>query len=335
MTRRVSVITVTYQSAAEIGDAIASAQVAAQRADVDAEFVVVDNASTDGSAGVVEAACHGARVIRNAANVGFGAANNQAFDVATGDAWLLLNPDATLEPDALRLLLEFYDDHPQAAGVAPAIAGGGARDRSFERGGAESAGMLPGMAAVIGHFLLVNRLLPGDRGGAWRGFQLTRRPQLGPRRVDWASGAVVLLRPAAVRQVGGFDPAIFMYGEDVELSERLARSGWQMWLLPAAHAWHKIASSQSGVSTRWVDSLHQGMARRSGRIRLIIFDVVLGGSLLARAAASQGRRPETRLHRRRMRASGSRALRLALTTARRGPRAQAGPAAQDGGAGVR
>jgi GT2 family glycosyltransferase len=181
--------------------------------------------------------------------------------------------------------------------------------------------MLPGTASAIGHFLFLNRLLPGDRGGAWRGFQLTRRPGLGPRRVEWASAAALLLRPGAIRQVGGFDPTIFMYGEDVELGERLARAGWQMWLVPGAHAWHTIASSQSGVSTRWIDSLHDAMARRSGRFRLTVFDFVLGVSLLTRAAATRGRRPEACLHRRRMKASGDRALRLARTAARHGPSA--------------
>jgi GT2 family glycosyltransferase len=189
--------------------------------------------------------------------------------------------------------------------------------------------MLPGTASAIGHFLFLNRLLPGDRGGAWRGFQLTRRPGLGPRRVEWASAAALLLRPAAIRQVGGFDPTIFMYGEDVELGERLARAGWQMWLVPAAHAWHTIASSQSGVSTRWIDSLHDAMARRSGRIRLTFFDFVLGVSLLTRAAATRGRRPEARLHRRRMKASGGRALRLARTAARHGPSAASDQAAPE------
>ena len=325
MSRRVTVVTVTYQSAAEVGDAIASARVAGQRAGVDLEFAIVDNASVDGSAEAVERAAPDAIVVRNAVNVGFGAANNQAFEVATGDAWLLLNPDARLEPDALDLLLRFYDDHPRAAKVAPAIAGGGAHDRSFGPGGAESAGMLPGFAAVIGHFLLVNRLLPGDRGGSWRGFQLTRRPSLGPRPVEWASAAVVLVRPAAIRQVGGFDTSIFMYGEDVELGERLARAGWQSWLVPEAHAWHSIASSQSGISTRWVDSVLGQAARGSGRLRVVLLDLVLGASLLARAVATRGRRPEARLHRRRMKASGKRALQLALLTARHGVPARPSP----------
>jgi N-acetylglucosaminyl-diphospho-decaprenol L-rhamnosyltransferase len=326
--RRVSIIAVTYHSAGEICEALASARAAAEEAGVDPQIIVVDNASSDRSAEAVEACAPGAVVIRNSTNVGFGSANNQAFDVATGDPWLLLNPDARLEPDTLGRLIDFYDEHPAAAFVAPSIAGGGARDDSFERG-AESAGMLPGLASAIGHFFCLNRLLPGDRGGPLRGFQLTRRPRLGPRRIEWGSAAVLLLRPAAIRQVAGFDSRIFLYGEDVDLGDRLGRAGWQAWLVPTARAWHTIASSQAGVSTGWVDGLHGTIARRSGRLRLVMFDLVLAVSLLARAAAARDGSPAGRLHRRRMRASGERAASLAIAAARHGPRDSGGPRVPD------
>jgi GT2 family glycosyltransferase len=307
---RVSVITVAFQSAAEINEALESARCAAREADMELELIVVDNASADGSADTVAKCAPDAVLIRNRENVGFGRANNQAFEIATGQWWVLLNPDARLEPDALRLLVDFIESHPRAAAVAPAIAGGGAASASFAGGGAESCGMLPGLRSAAGHFLFLNRLLPGDRGGAWRGFQLTRRPRLGPRPVQWASAAALLVRPAAVRAVGGFDPAIFLYGEDVEIGERLGNQGWQIWLLPEALAWHRIASSQGGVSTRWVDSLHIDMARHAGRLGLVSFDVLLAVGLLARALAARGRGEEAKRHRRRMAAGSARALRL-------------------------
>ena len=262
MGRKITVVTVTYQSAADIAVALVSAVAAARHAGVDAELIVIDNASSDDSAGEAQRAAPQAVVIRNAVNVGYGSANNQAFQRATGEPWLLLNPDASIEMDALGELLKFYDTHPMAAVVAPSIAGGGQRHESFGPGGAESAGMLPGVASAVGHFLFANRLLPGDRGGAWRGFQLTRRPSLGPRRVEWASGAAALLRPAALRQVGGFDESIFLYGEDVDLGARLGRAGWEAWLVPDARARHGIAASQGGVSTGWVDQLDAAMRSR-------------------------------------------------------------------------
>ncbi len=161
--------------------------------------MLVDNKPGDGTADAALEVAPEARVIRNDENVGFGRACNQGFAIATADWWLLLNPDATLDERALAHLVAFAEAHPGAGAVAPIITGAGL-DR------AESAGMQPGLRSAIGHFWLLNRLLPGDRGGPWRGLQLHRRLDLGPRKVEWASGGALLLRPAAVRAVGGSTP---------------------------------------------------------------------------------------------------------------------------------
>ncbi|MDQ3871546.1 MAG: glycosyltransferase, partial [Chloroflexota bacterium] len=269
------------------------------------ELIVVDNASSDGSANLVADLHPAARVVRNPVNEGFGAANNRAFELASGSVWLLLNPDAVLEADALGHLLSFLASHPRAGAAAPAIASPG-------HGAAESCGMAPGLRSAIGHFLFVNRLLPDDRGGAWRGFQLHRRKDLRPRRVDWASAAALALRPAAVRAVGGFDPSFFLYGEDVDLGERLGRAGWDVWLVPSARAHHLIAASQGGISTRWLDGIHAVYARRANRAGTVAFALVIALGLSLRAAmASLPRAGASRLHADRMRAASFRALRLA------------------------
>jgi N-acetylglucosaminyl-diphospho-decaprenol L-rhamnosyltransferase len=300
----VSLVTVTYNSREFVGQSIESVVTAAARAGVDLEVVVVDNASTDGSADVVRALHPAAHVIRNEANVGFGAANNQAFELASGTTWLLLNPDAVLEPDALGELLRFLRANPRAGAAAPSIGGGGAR--------AESCGMSPGIRSAMGHFLFVNRLLPDDRGGAWRGFQLHRREGVRARRVDWASAAALALRPEAVRSVGGFDSSFFLYGEDVDLGERLNAAGWEVCLVPSARAWHVIAGSQGGVSTRWLDGIHELYARRANRLQAIVFDLIIAlGLSLRAAAASLPRGSRSRVHAARMRAGCLRALTLA------------------------
>ena len=303
---RVSLVTVTYNSRELVGRSIESAVTAAERAGVDLEVLVVDNASSDRSAELVSSLHPAAQVIRNEANVGFGAANNQAFELASGTTWLLLNPDAALEPGALAELLRFLRASPRAGAAAPSIGSAG-------HAGAESCGMSPGIRSAIGHFLFVNRLLPDDRGGAWRGFQLQRREGVQARRVDWASAAVLALRPEAVRAVGGFDPSFFMYGEDVDLGDRLNAAGWEVWLVPGAHASHLIAASQGGVSTRWLDGIHDLYARRANRLQTVVFDLVIAlGLSLRAAAASLPRRSETRrVHAARMRAGFLRALTLA------------------------
>jgi len=303
--RLITAIVVTYNSADDVGAALLSIRESAERARVRLETVVIDNASIDATVSVVREVNPSARIIENAVNVGFGAANNQGFEAAEGEYWLLLNPDATLDGRALSELVAFLDRHPDAAAVGPSVESAGA-------GAAESAGMAPSLRSIAGHFLFLNRLLPGDLGGPYRGLQLHRRAgSRSARRVEWLGAMAVLLRPVAIRHVGGFDARIFMYGEDVDLGVRLHAAGWSLWLLPTARARHLVAASQGGVSTRWVDAVHGHYARRAGPLRVVAFDAILAVGLGIRALASTSSGSDGRqLHRRRVRASAGRAVRL-------------------------
>jgi N-acetylglucosaminyl-diphospho-decaprenol L-rhamnosyltransferase len=167
--------------------------------------------------------------------------------------------------------------------------------------------MLPGLRSAIGHFLFVSRALEGDRGGPWRGFQVQRRPALGPRELEWASGGGLLLRPQAVRDVEGFDPGYFLYAEDVDLGRRLMAAGWETWLLPSATVHHSVAASSGGVSDRWFRALHDDYAQHSDRVRASLFDLIAGTGLLLRAVAVRG----DRLQRRRMAVAARAAFGLA------------------------
>lgn len=297
----ISVVAVTFNSSADIVGALQSAVEAARGIPGRIELIVVDNASHDGSARLVRETFPSAQLIQNDVNVGFGRAVNQAMDIAHGDRLLLLNPDARLAPDTLEILLSSLDR----------LRGGGAAPSIGERG-AESAGMAPGIRAALGHFLYINRILPGEHGGPWRGVQLRRSPSLEPRRVDWASAAVLLLDARAVGDVSGFDESFFLYGEDVDLGIRLRDAGHQVWLVPAARASHAIAASQGGVSTGWVDALHHLCARGGGRFRPLAFDVVMAAGLTIRTMSEHVRSRGQRggVHGRRMRAGALRAWRL-------------------------
>ena len=138
---------------------------------------------------------------------------------------------------------------------------GAGRDR------AESAGMQPGIRSALGHFLLLNRLLPrGDRGGfVARHPAPTAARDLDARMVEWASGGALLLRPDAIRQVGGFDPSFFLYADDVDLGARLSPPGWETWLVRTATAEHSVAATSGGVTDRWYVALHDYYARTAPR----------------------------------------------------------------------
>lgn len=309
--RTLSVVTVTYNSEALVSEALRSAQAAAATVRLATELIVIDNASADATCVVVTRDFPAARVLANEENIGFARANNQAFAMAGGDLWLLLNPDARLDAQGLRPLVEFLERNPAVAAVAPSI-------RTNSGRGPEFAGMSPSLLSMLGHYFLLNRLLWSDRGGPWRGTMLQRRPRLGPRPVDWLGAAVLLLRPEAIRSIGGFDPRFFLYGEDVDLGERLRGAGWELWLVPEARASHLIAGSQGRVSTRWVDASHAHYSRRGGPRQVLAHDLVLALALTPRAVLSTvcDRSPEGRIHAAMLRASARQAWGYSCRTLR-------------------
>jgi hypothetical protein len=311
-TPAISVVLVTYQSQSCVVAAIRSAVAAVEAAGLEYELLVVDNASTDGTAETVAATFPIATVVRNSDNRGFGQANNQAFDRALGEFLLLLNPDAELEVRSVARLVGFLRHTPSAVGAAPTIMGPG---RS------ESCGMLPSLRSMIGHYFFLNRLFPFPANSSWRGFALPRTRSPRPILVGWASAAALMLRADVTRAVGGFDESFFLYGEDIELCERLGKHG-TLWLVPDAIAHHLIAASQGRVTTKWVDALDRLYARSAGRTKLAVFDLVmaLGLGIRAALALSRSKDPETALHRRRMTASARRCLALAFLALRPGSR---------------
>ena len=160
----------------------------------DVPVVLVDNAGSDADdGGLAElAAQHKAQLIRNDVNQGFGAACNQGAAVLNTDFFLFLNPDAVLTPGALDALLDAADRHPQASAFNPRIAA-------------------PDGTPV---FKRTNNLLPRNQRMA-RGWPET------DAEVNVLSGAALLVRRDAFEAVGGFDPDIFLYHEDDDLSLRL------------------------------------------------------------------------------------------------------------------
>jgi len=128
----VSVLCVTYNSANDVVLALESAVVAVTAAGRQVELIVVDNASRDLSVETVARRFPEARLVRNAVNVGFGAAMNEALALAYGTTALQINPDAVLDAEAARRMLDFIDSHPRAG--AGGVSARPCRDTHRERG---------------------------------------------------------------------------------------------------------------------------------------------------------------------------------------------------------
>lgn len=210
-----------------------------------AEILVVDNASSDGSADMVDrdfsASAVPVRLIRSGVNLGFGAANNVAFEQAQGRYLVLLNSDAFLHSGALRIALEHMRANPEVA-----IGGG----RLVSRDGQAHP------SARTFHSIWIDALvLTGlaDRFPRSRIFGAPDRTWADlnqPAEVDWMPGAFLIVRHEALDKVGLFDPAFFLYYEEVDLCRRMKAAGFRVRYWPDV-----VVTHIGGESGRQVRSL--------------------------------------------------------------------------------
>lgn len=214
------------------------------------EIIVVDNASSDGSVEMVRERFPSARIIANAENLGFARANNLGIQAARGRYLLLLNPDTEVPPETLPVLIRFMESHPEVGVVGPKLVNG----QGIVQGGA--AGHAPSLKTVLNHALFLDRLFPRWCPGVWLwpGAYHTETSI----KVDWVSGAAMLVRASVVQQVGGLDEAYFMYAEDIEWCGRISKAGWKIVCLPSVHVVHYIGGAAGGSMAAYVRRNVQG-----------------------------------------------------------------------------
>ncbi|HYP41807.1 MAG TPA: glycosyltransferase family 2 protein [Chloroflexia bacterium] len=206
------------------------------------EIIVVDNASTDGSADAASA-FPGVRLIANKRNLGYGRANNQGFQAAQGNYLMVLNPDTVPQAGSLEALVKFAETHPRTGIVAPRLLN---VDMTVQPAAFHFPTLL--MAAI--DLFPLPRIVPGRvrqwlAASALNGRYPGESKATQPFRIDHPLGACMLINRRAYECVSGFDPAIFMYSEEVDLALRFAGTGWECWQVPAARVVHL-----GGQSTR-------------------------------------------------------------------------------------
>jgi GT2 family glycosyltransferase len=227
------------------------------------ETVVVDNASSDGSAEMVRAEYPWVMLHANKTNPGYGAAANQAIASCTAKYVLLLNSDTLLQPWALQALSVHLDLHPRAAVVGPRLVN---VDGTLQA----SCYPFPGtfqwlldndtLDQLIRHVpILQNRLLR-----TW--------PHTCVRVVPWVKGAALAIRREAFKAVGGFDESFFMYFEETDLCSRLIAAGWQVHFAPVTTVMHVGGASTRQYSTamtvQYFTGLMQFLHKHYSGIRL-------------------------------------------------------------------
>lgn len=229
----------------------------ASQGDFTCQVCVVDNASSDGSAAMVRAEFPQVTLIASPVNGGFSYGNNLGLrhfgfsdepgavdPAATPRHALLLNPDTELPPSALATMLGFMQARPQCGVAGPKLVRlDGSLDLACRRS-------FPSPEISAYRMLGLSKLFP--RSQRFGRYNMTYLDADVLTEVDSVVGAFMLLRGAAICQVGLLDEAFFMYGEDLDWAYRIKQQGWQVWYNPAVTVLHvKEAASKTSSKARY------------------------------------------------------------------------------------
>jgi GT2 family glycosyltransferase len=186
---------------------------------IEAEVIVVDNNSADGSMAYLQPLFPGTRFIINTANLGFAKANNQALAQCSGEHVLFLNPDTLIPESCLHLCLAYLSAHPRAGALGLRMLDGKGRFL------AESKRSFPSPLASFYKLTGLAALFP--RSARFNEYALGELDENQDHEVPVLAGAFTLVEKALLDELKGFDESYFMYGEDIDLSFRIRAAGRQ------------------------------------------------------------------------------------------------------------
>jgi len=205
------------------------------------EIIVLDNASNDGSAESIPANNPDISFIPLDKNIGFGAGNNRASEVAKGRLLILINSDCELWEESFEGAVQFMDENPDVGIV-------GLRVITPEGKLEQSARGFPGASTgLIGRSTLLGKLAQkfgksGGKGVAGRNLMVDPL-KTEPYTVDWVSGTIMLIRRDLWDKLDGFDEDYFMYWEDADLCYRTKKAGYRTVYYPGSSVVHRPGSS--------------------------------------------------------------------------------------------
>jgi GT2 family glycosyltransferase len=221
-------------------------------AGIDAEIIVVDNASADESASMVASTFPTVKLIANKSNQGFSKGNNTGVKEASGKNILILNPDTVINPAAIQACLQALNDHPDAGAVGvKMINSKGEYLKESKRGFPDlpaSLFKLTGLNKIFPHHARINR------------YYLGQLDQNTICEVEILTGAFLMMPRALYASLNGFDERFFMYGEDIDLSYRIRTSGKKLIYLGNQHIIHLKGRSSNGISYEHVHNFYSAMA---------------------------------------------------------------------------
>jgi N-acetylglucosaminyl-diphospho-decaprenol L-rhamnosyltransferase len=237
------------------------------------EVFVVDNASSDGSAQMVEEHFPPVRLIENSENIGFARANNLAIQQGIGRYVLLLNPDTEVKPGAIEALVEFMDDNPRAGAAGSCLL---SPNDTLQ----PSCHPEPTISRELWRLFHLDKLYP------YAIYPIERWDLKTPRLVDALQGACIILRRKALDQVGLLDEDFFIYSEEVDLCYRLRKSGWEIFWVPQSRVVHLGGQSTQQASKEMFLHLYRGkllyFRKHHGWLAALIYKAILISAGFAR-----------------------------------------------------
>lgn len=243
---------------------------------VDVDIVLVDNASGDGTVEAVRAAFPSVRIVANADNRGFTAANNQAFRAlgvlpADGDDidrprsapglapppyTMLLNPDTEVPPDALAALVGALDADAGLGAVGPRLRYPDGSPQPSRYRDPTPLTCLCESTPLAWHW---------PTNPVARRYHMADVPDDRAQDVDWLNGAALVVRTDALRAAGGLDEGYFMYSEEADLCRRLRAAGWRVRFVPTAEIVHHEGRSSGQVAAARHVYFHRSRLRYCAR----------------------------------------------------------------------
>ncbi len=207
------------------------------------EVIVVDNNSSDETAKIVEQLYPQVNLIQNKENLGYAKGNNQGIEESRGEYVLLLNPDTQVLEDSLSLMYRFMEENPNAGALGPKLLN---PDKTVQ----PSCREFPTFSTLIWEFSGLSRLFPRSGVfGRWRMGYFDFDKQ---REVDQPMASCLMLRRAALEDVGIFDESLAMFFNDVDLCYRIKKGGWKIYFYPEAKVIHHKGGSTRKAKARMI-----------------------------------------------------------------------------------
>jgi N-acetylglucosaminyl-diphospho-decaprenol L-rhamnosyltransferase len=236
-----------------------------------AELVVLDNASEDGSVQAVRDRFPDVRLLAQEFRAGFGANHNTVIRATTGRYVYVLNEDTTAADWAFERIVGYLDAHQHVAALGPRLVYPDGRLQ-------DSAWRFPTPLVSTLGLLTVGKLGVKQSSGET------------PHAVDWVTGAALVLRRAALDEVGLFDEDFFLYSEEVDLQYRLREAGWEVHYLPDVRVVHHESQFSAEIPERRINEMwrsrHRYWRKHHGVAGARVAALATGGQYAVRAAAA-------------------------------------------------